>query len=238
MGGQLHARAALPPGNTRFALYRRLGRPQGRSGRVRKISPPPGFDPRTVQSVARCYTDCAGDWQGPCEKKAGLSTRNSSRSVAFQMISGSETRWIAVFGYYRMKELWKRVADMRWRKMLLLLHLIIPVSTSTYISAQPVPRHSNLQNLFGAENFLYWHNHRLTWLSNLLRHAWRLHWIAPNHRESGHRELCTENVHTPSVCSLNLPTTLNNRHYSAESHILSRKWKSLRGVHKTAKSDY
>ena len=29
-----------------------------RSGRVRKISPP-GFDPRTVQPVATCYTDCA-----------------------------------------------------------------------------------------------------------------------------------------------------------------------------------
>jgi hypothetical protein len=28
--------------------HRRLGGPQGRSGRVRKISPPPGFDPRTV----------------------------------------------------------------------------------------------------------------------------------------------------------------------------------------------
>jgi hypothetical protein len=33
----------------RYPLYRRLGRPQGRSGRVLKISPPPGFDPRTVQ---------------------------------------------------------------------------------------------------------------------------------------------------------------------------------------------
>jgi hypothetical protein len=33
-------------------LYRRLGGPQGRSGRVRKISPPPGFDPWTVQPVA------------------------------------------------------------------------------------------------------------------------------------------------------------------------------------------
>jgi len=28
-------------------LYRRLGGPQGRSGQVRKISPPLGFDPRT-----------------------------------------------------------------------------------------------------------------------------------------------------------------------------------------------
>ena len=51
MGGQHHAPAALPPG--KIPLYRRLGGPQGRSGRVRKISPPPGFDPRTVQPVAQ-----------------------------------------------------------------------------------------------------------------------------------------------------------------------------------------
>jgi hypothetical protein len=46
MGGQHHALAALPPGKTRYPLYRRLGGRQGRSGRVRKISPPLGFDPR------------------------------------------------------------------------------------------------------------------------------------------------------------------------------------------------
>jgi hypothetical protein len=44
---------------TRYQLYRRLGGPQGRSGRVRKTSPQPGFDPRTVQPVASRYTDCA-----------------------------------------------------------------------------------------------------------------------------------------------------------------------------------
>jgi hypothetical protein len=42
----------LPPGKTRYVLYRRLGGPQSRSGRVRKISPPPGFDTQTVQPVA------------------------------------------------------------------------------------------------------------------------------------------------------------------------------------------
>jgi len=41
---------SLPPGKTRYPLYRRLGGPQGRSGQVRKISPPPGFDPRMVFS--------------------------------------------------------------------------------------------------------------------------------------------------------------------------------------------
>ena len=36
VGGQRHAPAALPPGKTRYPLYRTLGGPQGRSGRVRK----------------------------------------------------------------------------------------------------------------------------------------------------------------------------------------------------------
>jgi hypothetical protein len=57
--GLHHAPAALPPGKTRYPLFRRLGGPQGRSGQVRKISPLPGFDPRTVQPVAGRYTDCA-----------------------------------------------------------------------------------------------------------------------------------------------------------------------------------
>jgi len=42
---------------TRYTLYRRLGGPQSRSGRVRKISRSPGFDSRTVQPVANRYTD-------------------------------------------------------------------------------------------------------------------------------------------------------------------------------------
>jgi hypothetical protein len=52
VGGQHHAPAALPTGKTRYPLHRKLGEPQGRSGRVRKISPQPGLDPRTVQAVA------------------------------------------------------------------------------------------------------------------------------------------------------------------------------------------
>ena len=59
VGGQRHAPAALAPGKTRYPLYRRLDGPQSRSGRVRKISLPLGFDPGTVQSVASSYIDCA-----------------------------------------------------------------------------------------------------------------------------------------------------------------------------------
>jgi hypothetical protein len=56
---QHHAPAALPLRKTQYPLYRRLGGPQGRYGRVRKISPLPGFIPRTVQPVASSYTDYA-----------------------------------------------------------------------------------------------------------------------------------------------------------------------------------
>jgi hypothetical protein len=40
VGGQRHVPAALPPGKTRYPLCGRLGGPQIRYGRVRKISPP------------------------------------------------------------------------------------------------------------------------------------------------------------------------------------------------------
>jgi hypothetical protein len=59
VSGQRHASAALSLGKIRYPLYRRLGGPRNRSGQVRKISPPPGFDFRTVQPVANRYTDCA-----------------------------------------------------------------------------------------------------------------------------------------------------------------------------------
>ena len=59
VGGLRHALAALPPGQSRYPLYRRLGGLQVRSGQVRKISLPPGFDPQTVQPVASRCTNCA-----------------------------------------------------------------------------------------------------------------------------------------------------------------------------------
>jgi hypothetical protein len=48
-----------PGKENRYPLYKKLSRPQGPPGRVRKISPPPGFDPRTFQAVASHYTDYA-----------------------------------------------------------------------------------------------------------------------------------------------------------------------------------
>jgi hypothetical protein len=41
----------LPPGKTRYPYYTRLGGPQGRSGQVRKITPPTGI--RSLDRPAR-----------------------------------------------------------------------------------------------------------------------------------------------------------------------------------------
>jgi hypothetical protein len=59
VGGQHHASATLPLGKTQHALYRKLSGPQGRSGCVRKILSPLGFNPWTVQPVVSRYTDQA-----------------------------------------------------------------------------------------------------------------------------------------------------------------------------------
>ena len=46
----------LPSGNTRYPFYRRLGGPQGRSGRVENLVPT-GIRSRIVQPVVSRYTD-------------------------------------------------------------------------------------------------------------------------------------------------------------------------------------
>jgi hypothetical protein len=60
VSGQRHAPAALPPGKRpgTHCTGSWVG-PRAGLGRVLKISPPPEFDPRTVQHVASRYTDCA-----------------------------------------------------------------------------------------------------------------------------------------------------------------------------------
>jgi hypothetical protein len=71
VGGQRHAPAVLPPRMTRYPLNRRLGGPPGRSGRVRRTSPPPGFDPRTVQPV----TSLSTDWTIPAHFSINVTSK-------------------------------------------------------------------------------------------------------------------------------------------------------------------
>jgi hypothetical protein len=54
---------SLPPGKTRYPLYRRLDGPQGQSGQVRKISPPTGI--RSPDRPARSSVAIPTELPGP-----------------------------------------------------------------------------------------------------------------------------------------------------------------------------
>jgi hypothetical protein len=75
--GQRHVPAAFNLGKeTRYQLYRRLGGPQGRSGRVRKISPSPtGIRspdrPALGDSLYRLSYPGPGLWMGRSECSLG-----------------------------------------------------------------------------------------------------------------------------------------------------------------------
>ena len=96
MGGQHHAPAALPLEKTRYPLYRRLGGLQDRSGRVRKISPTPGFDPRTVQPVPSHYADRAipastGRWHSKIRFTTNKTAKSKNFLICTREGSGSNT---------------------------------------------------------------------------------------------------------------------------------------------------
>ena len=95
---------SLRPGKIWYALYRRLGGPQGRSGQVRKISPPPGFDPWTIQPVASGYTEYTTQptkysfnifWNSPLPDDISLSLCNSCHYGILRFwCSNWSSRWL------------------------------------------------------------------------------------------------------------------------------------------------
>jgi hypothetical protein len=104
VGSQHHAPAALPPGKPRYPLYRRLGGPQGRSGRVQKIAPPPGFDPRTVQPVVSRYTDWAIRPTYLMEWTPYISLKMYRLSPSYGCITEATGFPEAWFNFYQIKQ--------------------------------------------------------------------------------------------------------------------------------------
>ena len=99
MGGQRHAPAALPPGKTRYPLYRRLGGPRDRFGRVRKISSTPGFDPVTILTVLHWITS-PGVNGGRC---VGLTTLTPSCADCLEILGASaswRSKGLSSCGFY------------------------------------------------------------------------------------------------------------------------------------------
>jgi hypothetical protein len=81
VGSQRHAPADLPPGETLYPFDRRLGGPQGRSERVWKISPPPGFDPRVVRDNYRVKRYFHVKRYGGCFLQVKGPRRETARST-------------------------------------------------------------------------------------------------------------------------------------------------------------
>ena len=97
VGGQRHAPAALPPGKAWYPFYIRLGGPQGRSGRVRKISPPPEFDTRPVQPLASRYTGWVISAHFTCNYWKELANERNSRGGSGIDPIGFRGTWIREF---------------------------------------------------------------------------------------------------------------------------------------------
>jgi hypothetical protein len=76
----------------RYSLYRRLGGPQVQCERVRKISPPPGFHPRTVRPVAIRYTT----YTFPAHKSVYRASVNAS-SCTVQTVTVRDSLHTAAF---------------------------------------------------------------------------------------------------------------------------------------------
>jgi len=74
----------LPPGKTRYPFYRRLGGPQGRSGRVENLVPT-GIRSRTIQPVvSRYYTNWAAQ---PMTLTLYLKNAMSSEFVLLELMN-------------------------------------------------------------------------------------------------------------------------------------------------------
>ena len=77
--------AALPPGKTRYPLYGRLVGPQGRSGRVRKISPPTGIRP--PDRPARSESLYRLSYPGPLASNTKVNIPLTSNQILLQYIT-------------------------------------------------------------------------------------------------------------------------------------------------------
>jgi hypothetical protein len=100
-------------------------RPQGRSERVRKILPPPGLDPRAVQTRASRYTDWAIPTHAPFAVRDGMVV-GTSEVYQFSLPSSGLLRVIRWFNSH--------MGPNRSPETLILLHLTIRNNPEDLIS--------------------------------------------------------------------------------------------------------
>jgi hypothetical protein len=100
MGGQSHAPAALPRKKEMDKeRERKVGGPQGRSGRERKTSPTQVFIPRTIQPVASRYTDCAiAAYKKHCNININKGDNDEKNNNIILIFYASSTRTPKILG--------------------------------------------------------------------------------------------------------------------------------------------
>jgi hypothetical protein len=112
------------PGKTGYILYRWLNGTQDRFGRVRKISPQTGLDPRTVQPVASRYTDRAILAHKQCTYKRSRNNfcRGKAKSITYSgyvfvalgiILSSEACQALSYFSTlaHKRNEFWKNVIE-------------------------------------------------------------------------------------------------------------------------------
>jgi hypothetical protein len=99
-GSASHPDRSLPPGKTRYSLYRRLGGSQGRSGQVRKISPATGIRspdrPARSQSLYRLRYPTHDLYSIP--RIFGGAIRELSRKSQKRIVIGSSRLRLLKYG--------------------------------------------------------------------------------------------------------------------------------------------
>jgi hypothetical protein len=116
VGGQRDVLADLPPGITRYPLYRELGEPQGRYERVRKISPPPGLDPRTVWfrlGIRGHFSKSSCRISGPITPRIPWILNNFRILVIFSFVSKDAVNCGAC-AYYSVGDRWMNMRMANW----------------------------------------------------------------------------------------------------------------------------
>jgi hypothetical protein len=104
VSGQLHAPAALPPGKSpRYPFYRRLGRPQSRSGRYVEVKifysnsrPPPGCPARSQSLYRLSYPG---------------SHANPEYVIILKLIGWGNMNWIDLA---EDREVWRALVNTIW----------------------------------------------------------------------------------------------------------------------------
>ena len=114
----IHLTMVLPPGKTRYPLYRRLGGPQGRSGREENLVPT-GIRSRIVQLVVSRYTNWATRptyYREYANEMHRVWCFNGSEDVFFYIPCSSLCRLIGRYKFFGRKNCRMRLPWRLWQK--------------------------------------------------------------------------------------------------------------------------